>query len=324
MMSRTVLSSLAAAAVAAGLVVPLSADVKTRERTQIKFEGLLGGLMNRMSGQGSDGFVSTVAVHGDRKSSMNDRTGQIIDLAEKRVYEIDVRRKEYRVTTFDEMRERLRKAQAEAEQQAKAMPEEERQDLEQAGREIEIDLDVRETGATRSIAGHTARQVIITVTLREKGRTVEDSGGMILATDTWLAPRIAALDEIHAFDLKYFEAVYGDMLPALAQLGAMAAMYPGLQRLMARSQEEAGKLDGTPLATTMTVDVVRSTESLAEAQPAPTGGGLSGRLARRVMGGRGTPQPRSTLFTSIHELQAIETSASATDVAVPQGFRERR
>ena len=324
MTSRTVVKTLATAVVAAGLIVPLSADVKTRERTQVKFEGFLGGIMNRMSGQGADGLTSTVAVRGSRKSSMNDRTGQIIDLAEERVYEIDVRRKEYRVTTFEEMRERLRKAQAEAEEQARNMPTEERQDLEQAGKEIEVDFDIKDTGATREIAGQTARQVVVTVALREKGRTLEESGGLVMTTESWLGPQLAALDEIHEFDMKYFSAVYGDVMPSLAQLGAMAAMYPGLKALMERSQAESATLEGTPLSSTMMVEVVRSVEALA-AQPAPGGGGgLSGRLARRVMGARGSTEPRSTLVTTTHEMLAVETSASDADVAVPAGFRERR
>jgi hypothetical protein len=320
-----VTTTLATALVTAGLMVPLSADVKTRERTQVKFEGFIGGLMNRMSGQGADGLTSDVAVRGSRKATINDRSGEIIDLAEEKVYEIDVRRKQYRVTTFEEMRERLRKAQADAEKQAKEMPDEDRQDLEEAGKEIEVDFDVKETGETRSIAGHDARQVILTVTLRERGRAVEESGGMVMTTDTWLGPRIPALEEIHAFDMKYFKAVYGEFMPSLAQLGALAAIYPGLQTVMQRSQAESDKLEGTPLASTMTVEVVRSAEALA-AQPAESGsgGGLSGRLARRVMGNRGAPQPRSTLVTVTQEMLSLETSASDADVAIPTGFRERR
>lgn len=322
---RHTVFALLTAAVAAGTLAPLSADVKTRERTQIKFEGFMGGLMNRMSGQGADGLTSTVAVRGTRKSSMNDRTGQIIDLAEEKIYEIDVRRKEYRVTTFEEMRERLRKAHEDAEKQAKDMPAEDREDLEEAGKEIEIDFDVKETGATKSIAGHTARQVIVTLTMREKDRTLEESGGMVMTTDTWLGPRVAALDEIREFDMKYFKAVYGDLMPSLMQMGALAAMYPGLQQLMARAQEEGGKLDGTPLASTMTIETVRSAEALKAAQSSGGGGGgLSGRLARRLAGNRGAPEPRSLLVTSTSEVQAIETSASDADVAVPAGFRERQ
>lgn len=321
------LRTAAGAAAIVGLVLaPVAADVKTRERTQVTFGGMLGGLLNRASGQGADGVTSTVAVRGTRKASMNDRTGEIIDLAEEKVYEIDLRRKEYRVTTFAEMRERLRQAQAEAERQARDMPAEGRPDP-GAGREMEVEYDVKETGATRTIAGHPARQVIVTVTMREKGRTLEEGGGMVLTSDMWLGPEVPALKEIQDFDLRYAKAVYGEALPALRQLGAMTAMYPGMQQLMERAQAESDKLTGTPLMTTLTIEAVRRAAQPEEASAQRGGGGgiggaLAGRLARRMAGGRS--EPRSTLVTSVHELLAIDASASDADVAMPAGFRERR
>jgi len=322
MTPKTAVHVLIAAVALAGLAGTVSADVKTREKTLVTFEGALGGIMNRFSGQGEDGVTSTVAVSGSRKAAMNERTGQVIDLAEEKVYEVDVRRKEYRVTTFEEMRERLRQAQADAEKQAEDMPDEDKQDLEEAGKEVEIDLDVQETGARRQVAGYDARQVIVTVTMREKDKALEESGGMVMTTDSWIGPRIAAVDEIRDFDMKYMKAVYGDQMITLQQMGALAAMYPGLQKLMARAAAESGKLDGTPLMTTMTIETVKNAVQM-EAQAAEGGGGgLAGRLARRAMR-RKDPEPRSKLMTSTHELLSVDTSASAADVAIPAGFELR-
>lgn len=98
-------------AMAALLAPALSADVKTREHTLTKFEGFLGGLANRFGGQAAkEGITSTVAVSGSRMSSINDLTGQIVDLREEKVYILDVKRKEYKVTTFEELREKMRQA----------------------------------------------------------------------------------------------------------------------------------------------------------------------------------------------------------------------
>ena len=47
-----------------------------------------------------DGVTSTVAVKGDRKATMNGETGQIIDLAEEKIYDLDLKKKSYKVTTF--------------------------------------------------------------------------------------------------------------------------------------------------------------------------------------------------------------------------------
>ena len=323
MKPKTAVHVLIAAVTLVGLAGTVSADVKTREKTLVSFEGVLGGIMNRFSGQGEDGVTSTVAVSGSRKASMNERTGQVIDLAEEKVYEVDVRRKEYRVTTFEEMRERLRQAQADAEKQAEDMPDEDKQDLEEAGKEIEIDLDVKETGARRQVAGYDTRQVIVTVTMREKGMALEQSGGMVMTTDSWIGPRIAAVDEIRDFDMKYMKAVYGDQMASLQQMGALAAMYPGLQKLMARAAAESDKLDGTPLMTTMTIETVKNAAQMQAQAEEGGGGGLAGRLARRAMRKR-DPEPRSKLMTSTHELLSVDTSASAADVAIPAGFTLRQ
>ena len=43
----------------------------------------------------------------------------------------------------------------------------------------------------------------MTVTVREKGKKLEESGGMVLTSNTWLAPKIAATNEVAAFDIRY-------------------------------------------------------------------------------------------------------------------------
>lgn len=312
------------------LAVPaLQADVKTTERTSTKFGGPLG-MMSKMFARGSeDPVTSTVALKGTRKLTMNDTSGEIIDLTEEKVYRIDVRRKEYRVLTFDQVRKEWQEAQAEVERNAKRM-QEAQSELPQTAATLEFSADVRETGQRRSIAGYDAREVVLTVTGVKPGRTLEEGGGMVMTNTMWLAPRIAALDEITAFDLRYFKAIVGEEgLAVMQQLTAVFAMIASSKPMMDRMQTESRNLDGTPLVTTSTMDTVKSAEEMkaaAEAQPAPAGGGLGGLLARRMAGRRGGAGdgPRSTVLTSVREFLTIATSASDADVAVPTGFRERR
>ena len=63
--------------------------------------------------------TSTVAVKGDRKATINDTTGQIIDLAEEKVYDLDLKKKSYKVTTFAELRRRMEEAKKKAEEDAR-------------------------------------------------------------------------------------------------------------------------------------------------------------------------------------------------------------
>jgi hypothetical protein len=319
------ITRLASVLVLLGLsITSLHADVKTRQRTQLKLEGMLGRIVG-MAGGGAaaDGQTSTVAVKGSRKADLNDRTGRIVDLTEEKVYDLDVRKKEYRVMTFAQLREQWKKAQADAEKQAKDMPTEERQQAGEAGKQVEITVDVKETGATKSIAGHQAKQVIVTLTAFEKDKTLEEGGGMVITNDVWVAPRVAALDEIAQFDLKFFKAVYGeDIAVAAQQMAAALAMYPGLKDMLKRMEDRMRALEGTTMATTMKIETIKSAEAMKQTSAPPTRG-LGGALARRLGAGRAAEQ-RSLVATVVTETQSIESSAADADVAIPAGFKEKK
>jgi hypothetical protein len=313
--------------VATVLVPSVHADVKTRTKTLLKLEGMLGRIASMAGGAAAkDGLTETVAVKGHRKSSFNSQTGQIVDLSEEKIYNIDFKKKEYRVMTFAALREQLQKAQADAAKAAKDMPAEDREQLEEAGKDLEVTFEVRATGETRAIAGHQAKQMILTVAVHQKGKTLDESGGMVLTNEIWLGPRIAALQEVSQFDQKFFAAVYGDSLAAMGQqFVSLAAMYPSLEKLVTRMGEEAKKLDGTPLLSIQKTEAVKSEAAMAQAPAAPSsGGGLSGALARRMAGNRGKPEKRSLLYTATTETEAIDTTASEADVAVPAGFKEKK
>jgi hypothetical protein len=73
-----------AAAVVAGAASTAVADVKTQEKSQVKFEGMLGRMAGLFGGKAArDGIVSTVAIAGDRKMTTSGDTGELIDLAEE-------------------------------------------------------------------------------------------------------------------------------------------------------------------------------------------------------------------------------------------------
>ena len=57
------------------------ADVKTRNRTQIHFEGMLGRMVGMFGGKAAkEGIETTTAVKGDRKVMITDTTERIVDL----------------------------------------------------------------------------------------------------------------------------------------------------------------------------------------------------------------------------------------------------
>lgn len=324
---KRLFSALLALGLVAG-AAGLHADVKTQEKTQIKFEGMLGRMIGMFGGKAArEGVVSTVAVKGDRMMRVSDRTGQIIDLAEEKIYDLDMRKKTYTVTTFAELRQKLEEAQAKAEKAAKEQPEAKGEEPQQPAKEMEVDYNVKETGKTKTIAGHDTKEYIVTVTVREKGKTLEDGGGMVLTADTWMAEKIPALAEVADFNRRYYQKLGG---PAIAggseeQMAAAWAMYPGIKTAMEGLEKQNVKMDGSPLDTTLTVEGVKSKEEMAqaEAQESGGGGGLGGMFARKLLH-RKENKPRSTVFTSTNEVLSVEASAGDADVAIPAGFKEKK
>jgi hypothetical protein len=323
--------SLVACAVALPLAVllgsPLAAEVKTREKSLIKFEGMLGRVVGMFGGKAAkEGIVSTTAVKGNRKISTNDTNGQMIDLGEEKVYDIDFKKKEYRVTTFEELRQRMKEAQEKAKKDAERAEGREQEKPDQPQKEYEFDFDVKETGQRKQFAGHDAREVIMTVTVREKGKTLEQSGGFVMTADSWLGPDLPALKELADFDMRYYKQLYGAdaMGMAAEQMAMVMAMYPMLGKASERLKQEGSKLQGTPLATTTTFDVVRTKEQMeASAEQKDSGGGLGGMLARRMMK-KEEPKARATVFTLDHEFQDVSTTVAGSDLEIPAGFKEKK
>ena len=313
------------------------AEVKTRNKSQVKFEGMLGRMMGMFGGKAvKEGVVATSAVKGDRMVTLNDTTGRIVDLAEEKVYELDLKKKSYTVVTFAELRQQLKEAQEKAQRDAeKAAKEEAGKEKEKAKEpdqkapEMDVEFDVKETGERKAIAGYDAREVVMTITVHEKGRTIEDRGGLIVASDMWLGPEIPAMRELAEFQLRYWKAIAPEA-PGMSpeQLATVVAMYPLVKQAMDRLNREQVNMKGTPLLTVTTFDAVKSADQTAKESQSSSGGGLSGgmsgMLARKMMKKDKDEKPRVTIFTINAETLEIATSVSAADLEIPAGFKQNK
>jgi hypothetical protein len=317
----------------------IRADVRSEEKSRIEFTGMLGRMVNLFGGKGAkEGTVSTVAVKGNRKATFNDTTGQIIDLGEEKVYELDMKKKTYKVATFAELRRRMEEAKAKAEQNAQKEQTREKA-AEPAPKEnnVEIDFDVKDTGQKKVVNGFDAHQVVMTITVREKGKALEENGGLVLTADEWLVPRIPAMKEVVDFDIRYAQKLYGPMISgASAQdMAAAAALYPMMAPAIAKMRTEGVKMDGTPVMTVLTFDAVQSAEQAAaeqkESKPSASGGlgGIAGGLMRRATQKKSAESDqnqkgRTRVMSSTTEILKVVTDVAASDVAVPTGFKENK
>ena len=111
-----------------------------------------------------------------------------------------MKKKTYTVTTFAELKKRIEEQRAKAEKEAAEARKEAEKKEEDRSRppamEIEVDVEMKETGQKRTIAGHEARQVTMKAWVHEKGKKIQQSGGLLVTTDAWLGPKIDALEEI--------------------------------------------------------------------------------------------------------------------------------
>jgi len=312
------------------------AEVKTEEKSQFKMEGMMGRMMGMFGGKAAkDGVVSTVAVKGDRMMRVTDNSGELIDLAEQKIYSIDFKKKSYEVMTFEEMRRKLQEAQEQMAKSAGDAGEKPQSEI-----QMEFDFSLKESGQKRTISGYDCREVVMTITGRQKGKTLEDAGGMVITSRIWLGPNIPALKDVADFNLRYAKAM-GDIFGpgGSAQQMAMAmAMYPGMKDMIEKMQAENVNMEGAQILTEMTMESVRSAAQMAQEPKADSEssggitsvGGLGGMLGRRL--GRkkaaesdpNKPANRSTILTMNNELLKIATSVADADVAIPAGFKEKK
>jgi hypothetical protein len=336
-----------AALTLSGLVLSsygIRADVRADEKAHVEFAGMLGRMVNIFGGKAArEGVASSVAVKGDRKATTTDSTGQIVDLSEEKVYDLDMRKKTYRVTTFAELRRRMEEAQKKAEEDAKKEAGREKEQPaapDKNAKEVEVDFDVKNTGAKKTINGFDTHEAVMTITVREKGKTIEQSGGMIVTSDMWLAPKIAAMKEITDFDVRYAKQLYGTMIAGVSaeQMAAALAMYPMMKQALGRMSAEGSKLEGTAIQTVTTMDAVKSPEQIAEEQKASAAedkssaqggvggllGGFAKKMAQKKMGGDDAAKPRATFMTITTDVLKVVTDVTPADVAVPAGFKENK
>jgi hypothetical protein len=330
-------------AVLTGIAPMVLADVKTEERTKFEFPGVLGGIVKVFGGKSArEGVVSKVALKGDRKMSITDDTAELIDLAEEKLYRIDMKKKTYTVVTFEQMRRQMQEAMEKAKADAAARkPEAEPAPEAAAGDkepEFEMDFKLSESGQKKKISGYDTREVVATATLREKGKSVED-GSMVVTSSMWLAPRIAATKELDDFNLRYAQKLYLTFaMENPEQMASAMAMYPGLQEAMGKLEAERVNMDGTAVLTIVKAEAVAKPDRNAPAAqqnkqaeaPPRSLGGLLGGLGRRAINrdsnenANTNASQSATFMTTSHELLSVSTTVADSDVSIPAGFKESK
>lgn len=326
--------------VIAAATASVSADVRSDQRVKFQLGGAIGKLVNMFGGKGArEGVTSMVAVKGDRKATISDSTGQIIDLAEEKIYDLDMKKKTYRVTTFAELRQQMEEARRDAEKNAREQANEPSQPAEKDpnAKEYEVDFDVKNTSETRTINSFNTTKSVVTITVREKGKTLDQSGGLVMTTEMWMTANAPSTKDLTDFDVRYAQKLYGPTVAgASAQDMAMAmAMYPQMKPALDKMRAEGGKLSGTAILTDTRMEAVPpGTANQTAAAPPPAeepkrrglGGMLGGlkKMAENAEKGSSSKPERAVIMTTSVEMLKLTTDVDAASVALPAGFTQSK
>jgi hypothetical protein len=249
------------------------ADFTYQETTQITGGAVvsmmkLAGTFSKQARQANEPVISTVMVKGNRLIRISKDTSEIIDLDAETITEIDHQKKQYTTMTFEQMRQRLDAAMANAKAQQATQPASATPDPAQKV-DIKFSVKVRNTDATRDVAGLSAKEAIMTMTMDATDQTSGQTGSLAITNDMYLASEIPGYDEVRDFYKRYAKKM-GTVMSGAINSQMMAMMHqPAAGKGMADMVEEMSKLKGIPVLQIMRMGTTVDGAPLPAASEAP-------------------------------------------------------
>jgi hypothetical protein len=267
------------------------ADFTYQETTQITGGSIvslmkLAGTFSKQARQAGEPILTTVMVKGNRMTRINRDRTEIIDLDAGTITEIDHLKKQYTTMTFEQMRQQMEAAMAKAKaQQQKQQQQPANNDAQNVS--VKFNVKVRNTEASRDVAGVTAKESILTMTVDATDQKSGQTGSLAITNDMYLAPEIPGYDEVRDF-YKRYALKMGTVMNGVINPQMIAMMQqPAAGKGMADMIEEMSKLKGIPVLQIMrmgtTVDgtplPAASEAPLPAAPPPPSAGDIARQSA---------------------------------------------
>jgi hypothetical protein len=249
------------------------ADFTYQETTQITGGSVVGmmkvaGTFSKQARQAGDPVISTVTIKGNRMMRVSKDSTEIIDLDAGTITIIDHIKKQYTVMTFEQMRQQMDAAMAKAKaQQAKQPQQPANNDAQNV--DVKFNVKVRNTDATKDVAGLSAKESILTMTVDATDKQSGQTGSFAMTNDMYLAPDIPGYEEVRDFYKRYAMKMGTVMSGAMnAQIMAMMQQ-PSAGKGMAEMVEEMSKLKGIPVLQIMRMGTTVDGTPLPAASEAP-------------------------------------------------------
>jgi hypothetical protein len=265
------------------------ADFTYTETTQVTGGSLVSmmktmGTFSKAARQFGQPVESTVIVKGNRMTRITADRTEIIDLDKGTITSIDNAKHQYTVLTFEQMKQRMDEAVARAKSQQAKQPAAQPQASTDA--QLKFTVKVRNTDATKEVAGLNAREAIMVMSMDATSTQAPgQTATMGITSDLWLAPEIPGYKEVRDFYTRMAEKM-GSTFGAgsggeMATL--MAQMPPGAVQGMADMAKEMQKLKGVPVQTIMRMGTTAngtpipaaSEGPLPEGPPPPSAGDMA-------------------------------------------------
>lgn len=252
------------------------ADFTYQETTQITGGSVVSmmkvaGTFSKQARQAGDPVVSTVMVKGNRMIHSNKESSEIIDLDAGTITTVDHLKKQYTTMTFEQMRQQLdaamAKAKAEQAKQAKQPPPPPASDAQNV--DVKFNVKVRNTGADKDVAGLSAKESILTMTMDATDQQSGQTGSFAITNDMYLAPDIPGYDEIRDFYKRYAIKMGAVMSGAINTQVMSMMQQPAAGKGMADMVEEMSKLKGIPVLQIMRMGTTVDGTPLPAASEAP-------------------------------------------------------
>jgi hypothetical protein len=226
-MFRGLLRYVFAAVAAAGMLL---ADFSYEQTSKVT-GGAMASMMKlagAFSRQAREPIRSTVAVKGDRMLHGSEVHTQIIDLSKETITTVDFQRKTWSVMTFAEMTQML-------DELSKKMKDK------QNG-EVHFKMSANATGQTRQIGGVEAKEMLMKMVMEGTDPKSGQTGGMVIATNMWMAPKAPGYEEVTNFYKRMSEKLAWTPGTSMFGMGN-----PDVAKGMAEVYKEMAKMDGMPV-----------------------------------------------------------------------------
>lgn len=213
----------------------LYADFTYEETSKITGGAIVGmmkfaGAFSKDARRATEPINSTVAIQGNRMVRKSQLTATITDLDAETITAINFEKKTYSVMTFAQMKQAMEDAM-------KQMNRSKQGDAP----DMQFDVKIKDTGATKTINGLPAHEMLITMTMQGTDQKSGAKGGMDIVTDSWITPKVAGYEEVRQFQMR--------MATKLGWVPGGAGMLnrPDIAKAMSEVYKEGAKMDGVPV-----------------------------------------------------------------------------